>query len=373
MVAAPLVSILLPTHNRVDLLMLSIASVQQQTVADFELLVVADGCTDATANHVRALDDPRIRLFDLPKGPGFGYANRNIALREARGQFVAFAAHDDLWFPDHLEQLLGLLSSPAVEWVYSRPLWVSNDGVIVPFAVNLMLEDELEWFLTTGNTIPAGCVAYRRSCLERYGYWPEDVAHSADWRHWIAIIEGGKRERLAHLPVPTCLHFSAAWRQSRQAHSPDVAEWLQIADTESWWPPVLRTAVRPGIPEQQAIWEAMCAGEGWGTKVRAAVRVVVDRIAWDSIHVRRAAARAEIERLTGERDAWAAAFAAERSLNASLRTAMAAVEAERQVLREASKRAAHLERELDTVVHSKSWRWTAGLRRLRRLSSTAAG
>jgi glycosyltransferase involved in cell wall biosynthesis len=158
------------------------------------------------------------RRYGQPaKAPHFGYANRNVALREARGEYIAFAAHDDLLFPDHLRLLVDALEKNNCDWGYSRPLWVSTDGIIVPFATNLRLADELRRFLTVENTIPASCVLYRRHCLDRYGLWPEDVPQAADWRHWIAIIEGGGHEHIGYLETPTCLHFSANWRRSRHA------------------------------------------------------------------------------------------------------------------------------------------------------------
>jgi glycosyltransferase involved in cell wall biosynthesis len=179
----PRVSILLPTHNRADVLELALQSVLDQTEMDFELLVVADGCTDGTLPLVAGIGDPRIRLFDLPKAPAFGYANRNIALREASGEYIAFAAHDDLLLPDHLRLLIDCLDATGREWAYSRPLWVSSDGTIVPFATNLTNADELRDFMTVANTIPASCVVYRRSCLDRYGYGPEDVSSALDCHH----------------------------------------------------------------------------------------------------------------------------------------------------------------------------------------------
>ena len=176
---APRFSVLMPTHDRADVIPFAIRSVLAQTERDFELLVVGDGCTDGTADVVAGFDDPRIRWFDLPKAPYFGYANRNVALRQAGGEFIAFAAHDDLLFPDHLALMAERLAAPEVEWVYSRPLLASPDGVVMPLSGNLDNPDELLTFLHKSNFIPTSSVAHRRACLEKYGYWPEDVQMGA--------------------------------------------------------------------------------------------------------------------------------------------------------------------------------------------------
>ena len=141
---APRFSVLIPTHNRSALLRLAISSVLSQTETDFELLVVGDGCTDDTADVVASFDDARIRWLDLPKAPHFGYANRNVALRLAAGAYIAFVTDDDLVFPDHLALLAATLEESGAEWVYNRPLWVTTDGLVVPFASNLLNADELD-------------------------------------------------------------------------------------------------------------------------------------------------------------------------------------------------------------------------------------
>src|SRR5688572_16789784 len=143
----PLVSVLLPTHNRADVLYFAICSVLAQTVQDFELLIVGDGCTDDTEEIIRSFEDPRIRWFDLPKGPTFGYANRNTVLKEARGEIVAYMSHDDLWLSDHLEQLIPFFDDEKVEIAFSRPLWVIPFGMIVPGMYNLNHLQTLKIFL----------------------------------------------------------------------------------------------------------------------------------------------------------------------------------------------------------------------------------
>jgi hypothetical protein len=327
----PRATILMPTHNRADIVGLAVQSVLDQTEGDFELLVVADGCTDDTVARIAGIDDPRIRIFDLPKAPYYGYANRNVALREARGEIVAFAAHDDLLFPDHLAQLTAAIEASGCDWIYSRPLWVSTDGVIVPYATNLTHADELEWFVTEGNTIPASCVAYRRSCLERFGYWPEDVPSAADWRHWIRIIEGGGRRNLAYLPTPTCLHFSANWRKSRHAGAVEMRAWLEVADASAWWPSALAYDIPDGTAEQQVIAEAMRAGgPAWVDAVRVAAARAVDRLAWEDLREIRPRLRA----LEREREQWVAHQGATGEALAAAAAQAAALESERDALRD---------------------------------------
>jgi len=143
---APRFSVLLPTHNRDDVIEYAIRSCLWQTEQDFELLIVGDGCTDRTSEVVSHFNDARIRWFDLPKAPLSGYANRNTVLRQARGHFIAYAQHDDIFFPDHLSRLAATAERTGVQWCYSRPLWVEPDGVLAPFAIDL----------TNGASTPSG-------------------------------------------------------------------------------------------------------------------------------------------------------------------------------------------------------------------------
>jgi hypothetical protein len=274
---APRWTVLLPTHNRADVVGLAIASVLGQTERDFELFVVGDGCTDDTASVVHGFKDSRIRWFDLPKAGGFGYANRNVALREASGELVAFMAHDDLMLADHLALMAQPFESPAVEWAYSRPLWVTDDGYVIPFAVDLRIRAQLEAFLTRTNSIPASCVAYRRAIHDRVGLWSEDLPGAADWDLWKRMLAPGDGSNIAHVREPTALHFRADWRNVERWGPPPLAAWEAAARRQPW-PSAARFDVGDALP--QAAVARQIAGGAAVAALRAGVNQALDLLAW---------------------------------------------------------------------------------------------
>ena len=269
---SPLVTVLLPTHDRADVLGFAIRSVLAQSIGDFELLIAGDGCRDDTRRVVASFNDSRIVWLDLPKAPLSGYANRNIALRQARGQFVAYAQDDDLWFADHLEQLTRTIEAAGADWACSRPLWVCRDGAIVPSPVNLTLPDELDWFMTTENSVPSTCVLHRRDALDRAGYWPEDVPHCADWRCWQSILRTGEPKPAAFCRAPTSLHFPSI--RNHAVARPEAA--LRDSAGAPWWPALFRQT----DTRQEGRWAEMSAGgPAWASLMRAATDTVLDHVA----------------------------------------------------------------------------------------------
>ena len=281
----PLISVLLPTHNRADVLGYAIASVLWQTVRDFELLIVGDGCTDETPNVVASFQDERIRWFDLPKAPLSGYANRNLVLKQARGRYVAYAQDDDILFPDHLAQLIATIeASQGSNWCYSRPLWCTPDGYCVPFAVNLGNSDELDHFLDVENHIPSCCVLHTRKALKKIGYWPEDVERIADWRCWHRIIQASASKMAAYCSEATVLHFRARWKSGPEQDPIAVARLLAIAQSGAWWPSALKLEIPTGTIEQRVFFKKICPGasasEARIAEIRAGIALVLDRLAW---------------------------------------------------------------------------------------------
>lgn len=128
--AAPAVSVLIATFNKADALRHTIESVRRQTFADFELWVIGDGCTDGTAELVAsvAARDPRVHWHNLPQNSGYQSLPHNEGLRRARGRYIAYLNHDDLWLPNHLELLVGEAEKSGADFVYSILVWLRPAG-----------------------------------------------------------------------------------------------------------------------------------------------------------------------------------------------------------------------------------------------------
>jgi hypothetical protein len=113
------VSVVIATYNWSSVLRQAIASVLDQTLRDFEVLVVGDGCTDDSADVVANFRDPRVLWHNLPRNSGHQSAPNNEGLARSRGEYVAYLGHDDIWHPTHLETLVSALEASGADLVYS--------------------------------------------------------------------------------------------------------------------------------------------------------------------------------------------------------------------------------------------------------------
>src|SRR6476619_7155830 len=95
----PVVSVIIATYNWSSVLRYAIQSVLWQTFQDFELLVIGDGCTDDSAEVVASFTDPRIHWHNLPQNSGNQALPNHTGIDMARGQYIAYLGHDDLWYP----------------------------------------------------------------------------------------------------------------------------------------------------------------------------------------------------------------------------------------------------------------------------------
>ena len=182
-----LVSVVVPSHNRLALLPSTVASVQAQSHANWQLLIVDDGSSDGTPGWVRRLSqkDCRIQLLERasyrPEAHG-AQVCRNLGLQKCAGEAVLFLDSDDLLAPDCLRRRLAVLAADL-----SIDAVVGQGGYFAERAGDLGLEriwaawhpddDDLNRFLANDIPWQTSGPLWRRSALQRVGAWDEQLQH----------------------------------------------------------------------------------------------------------------------------------------------------------------------------------------------------
>ena len=221
---SPRVSVIVATYNWSSVLRYAIESVLWQSFTDFELLVIGDGCTDDSAEVVASFRDPRIFWHNLPENSGHQSAPNNAALARARGEFVAYLGHDDLWHPSHLAGMVNALDESGAGLAYS---WLE---IIFPPAAAVR---QITGISPTGEAdprivLPPSSVMHRRELVEEIGVWKDyrSIAAAPDTEFFHRIHESGKR--FVQVKQLTVFKFNAAARPDcyQQKPSHEQAEYM---------------------------------------------------------------------------------------------------------------------------------------------------
>jgi glycosyltransferase involved in cell wall biosynthesis len=127
----PLVTIVIPTWNRLPLVEEAVTSVIAQSYPHWELIVVDDGSTDGTGDRLRALGDSRIRVLSQPHRGHLGQL-RNRAAAAGAGELIAFLDSDDIWLPQKLQMQVRALSESDAGWCYAGFEMMDATGRTIP-------------------------------------------------------------------------------------------------------------------------------------------------------------------------------------------------------------------------------------------------
>ncbi|MFN2136690.1 MAG: glycosyltransferase family 2 protein [Candidatus Promineifilaceae bacterium] len=124
---SPIVTVIIATYNKSSTLRYAINSVLWQTFTNFECWIIGDACTDDSEAVVSSFNDRRLHWYNLPVNSGYQSTPTNEALHRAKGKYVAYLNHDDIWLPNHLELLVGSLEKSKAEFSYTIMEWI-RDG-----------------------------------------------------------------------------------------------------------------------------------------------------------------------------------------------------------------------------------------------------
>ena len=189
---APLVSVVLPVWNRASEVRAAIASVLAQTLDSWELLVVDDGSSDDTVAVVTALagQDPRIKLLRQPHG-GVCRA-RNLAMREARGRYLAWLDSDNTWYPDFLRAAVTAMAGQGLSVAYAV---MEIRGATSGLAYRAF-EGGID-HLSVANHIDLNVLVAERATVSQVGEFDESLRRTVDYDF---VIRLARVAEIGYLP-----------------------------------------------------------------------------------------------------------------------------------------------------------------------------
>lgn len=193
------VSVIVPVYNSEGSVAETLRSVLAQTYADFEIIIVDDGCTDKSIEICQQFADPRIKIVHQ-RNRGLAGA-RNTGIRHAKGTYLAFIDSDDLWLPEKLAQHVEHLErSPTVGVSFSRSSFIDEQGKPLGIYQMPKLTNITPDYLFCRNPIGNGSsVVIRRDVLAEikfeenfYGevedfYFDDRFRQSEDIECWVRI------------------------------------------------------------------------------------------------------------------------------------------------------------------------------------------
>ncbi len=231
--AEPLVSVIIPTYNWSSVLHFAIRSVLWQTEQNFEILVIGDACTDDSDAVVKSFGDARIHWHNLPVNSGSQSAPNNAGLALARGEYIAYLGHDDVWHPEHLQTMLAAIERKEADIASSLVEMIGPQGtnfrVVTGFYPSSGYND-------TGGLPPSGLM-HRREVARRIGGWKDyrEIWRNPDvdfaYRAWEAGLQFVSTREL------TAFKFNSALRKNSYKEKPNHEQtaYTRRIETRRWF------------------------------------------------------------------------------------------------------------------------------------------
>ena len=195
-VGSPAVSVIVPAYNCSGYISTALDSVLGQTFREFEVIVVNDGSedTEELERVLRFYQDRIVYFRQDNRGPS---AARNLGIRHASGEYLAFLDSDDSWMPEYLARQIGFFEQkPAPDLVYADLLLVGD----APAAGRTFMQEcpssgpaTFEDVLVGTCQIPTSGTVVRRHAVIEAGLFDEDLHRSEDYDLWLRIAYRGGR------------------------------------------------------------------------------------------------------------------------------------------------------------------------------------
>ena len=236
----PRVSVILNIRNGAQFLREALDNVLAQSFADWELIAWDDRSTDDSAQIVAGYRDPRIRYFLSPQETPLGKA-RDLAIRRATGEWLAFLDQDDVWLPRKLEKQMAL-AEPDVGIIYGRAvLFDSRRGNLRDYDyahefTPLPEGDIFTQLFRDACFIAMSSSVLRRAAVEEVGGVPEHIHVIPDYYLYVAIARRYRARAVQDVVCRYRIHagsMSASPEHRLRLHSEPLAiveQWASELD-----------------------------------------------------------------------------------------------------------------------------------------------
>jgi glycosyltransferase involved in cell wall biosynthesis len=188
----PLVSIIIPTYNRAEDLKRALQSVFDQTFTDWEVLVVDNHSIDETDSLIKSFSDPKLKLFKI-HNEGIIAASRNLGLKHALGEYIAFLDSDDWWLPKKLEESIKYINQGAEVVYHDLFIMAKSDQRFKWRRIRARKLKKPVFFdlIRNGNTLYNSSVVVKKKLLHAIKGLSEDkdMVGSEDYDAWLRISQ----------------------------------------------------------------------------------------------------------------------------------------------------------------------------------------
>jgi glycosyltransferase involved in cell wall biosynthesis len=183
----PLISVIIPVYNGAKTIKETIESVLQQTLTDFELIVINSDSIDGTLEIVNSIQDSRLKVFTYPQA-NVGI-NRNRGIDNATGELITFLDADDLWTADKLEaQYKALQENPQAAVAYSWTDHIDENGKYVGICSHVnWTGDVYPPMLLTNFIVTGSNVLIHSQALKEVGRFDESLTNAHDTDMWLRL------------------------------------------------------------------------------------------------------------------------------------------------------------------------------------------
>lgn len=185
-----LISVIIPTYNRSDLLQRAIKSILKQTYHNFELIIVDDGSTDINIEVIKAFSDSRIKYIKFQKNRGQPAAI-NEGIRVSKGNYITFLDDDDEIFPKMLELEVNVLKDTEEEcgFVVGLGIKLNGNGYSIFNERKYQKRNELLKAQLSFCAISLSGVLIKRKCFDKVGLFDERLILGNDWDVMLRLIK----------------------------------------------------------------------------------------------------------------------------------------------------------------------------------------